>query len=64
MRTVINSPSREAALKAAAYFKKYFPYRFAGIIDMHGEWGYATGKTMAKFNSLARKGHMVYMVSN
>ncbi len=63
MRNVINEPSKEAAIAQCDRFLQYFPFRYAGIVDMgSGGWGWLNGKTMSKFNTLARQGVTVYMV--
>jgi len=63
MYAVTNSPSKEAAIQAAARFLAYYPYRIAGIVQMKsGVWGWTAGKTMARLNRLARAGLPVYRV--
>jgi hypothetical protein len=64
MKSVINSPSKANAIESCEQFKRYFPYRFAAIVKMFGGsgWGYVTGKTMAKINTVAKAGCPVYLV--
>ena len=62
--TVINSPSRAAAIAACRQFLSFYPYRYAGIVEQYsGVWGWTNGKTMARLNALTRRGLTVYRVS-
>lgn len=62
MKNVINSINKQDAYDSAIRLKQYYPFRIVGIVDMHGKWGYLSGKTMAKFNTLAKQGFKVYII--
>ncbi len=63
MQSVINSPSKDEAIKEASNFLEYFPFRYAAIVELKsGHWGWVSGKTMARMNNLVKKGYSVYMV--
>lgn len=64
MKGVINSPNKQSAIDSCNQFLAYFPFRYAAIVDMHGNWGWCNGKTKARMNRLAREGAKVYMVSH
>lgn len=64
MASWINARDKADALAQCSRFLQYFPYRYAFVIEFSsGEWGYTTGKTLAKGNTLARKGHKVFRVT-
>ncbi|MFA7287262.1 MAG: hypothetical protein WC055_00120 [Melioribacteraceae bacterium] len=54
---------KEEATQACIRFLSYYPYRYAAVVELpEGEYGYTTGKTMARLNNLARQGYNVFMV--
>jgi hypothetical protein len=63
MRGVIDSSSKQSAVDSCTHFLRYYPFRYAAIVDMDGQWGYCTGKTKARMNRLVREGHKVYMLT-
>ena len=60
---VINSPNRQSAIASCRQIKAYYPFRYAAIVDMHGTWGYCSGKTKHRMNRLAREGYKVWFLS-
>lgn len=62
MRNVINAKDKQDAYDQAVRFRAYYPFRIVGIVDMHGQWGFLSGKTMAKFKTLAKQGFPVYIL--
>lgn len=52
----------DEALAGAIRLKKFFPFRLVGITKYpNGNYEVVTGKTMAKFNNLMRKGCAVWL---
>lgn len=64
MKNVINCRDKEDAINSATRIKAYYPFRHVAIVDMHGQWGYIMGKTMAKLNALARQGFPVFILKH
>ena len=63
-KSVINSSSKQDAIKSCTQFLAYFPFRYAAIVEFrNGTYGYVTGKTKARMNTLARKGYKVFFVT-
>lgn len=62
MQSVINSKDKNDAIKSCEMILSYYPYRYAAIVDMYGQWGYCSGKTKARMNNLARHGFNVFIV--
>lgn len=64
MQNVINTPSKADAISQAARFLQYYPYRYAGIVELQsGVFGWFNGKTRATANRLARAGLKVSLLS-
>lgn len=54
--------TRDEALAEAIRLKKFFPFRIVGVVRYpNGKHEVVTGKTMAKFNNLMRKGCAVWL---
>lgn len=63
MENVINCPSKQSAIDCCVLLRRYYPRDKFAIVNMHGNWGYVHGKTMAKINRVIKQGFPVFIVN-
>lgn len=64
MKSVTIESDKQSAINQCDRFLQYFPYRYAFLVELKdGQFGWVTGKTMARGANLARKGLVVNRVT-